>query len=109
VASSYGTKVQDCRKRLRQTQIIGHAWILRAQIIMDQPHADSDSMAADPEVDVDNEDKITKINTRLQGLFCAQFKTLFGTLHGNAMYFVVFCNLINILDQHFCCSPKRQQ
>ena len=44
------------------------------------------------------EDRITKINTRLQGLFGAQFEILFGKLHGNVMYFVIFCNLINILD-----------
>jgi hypothetical protein len=109
VASSYGTEVQDCRKRLRQTQIIGHAWILCAQIIMDQLHADSDSMAAGPEGDVENEDIIIKINISLQGQFDAQFEILIGKLHGNVMYFVVFCNLINILDQHFSCSPKRQQ
>ena len=64
VASSYGSEVQDCRKRPRHTQIIGHAWIFRGQITMDQLHADSDSMAAGPAGDVENEDKITKINTR---------------------------------------------
>jgi hypothetical protein len=98
VTSSYGSEVQDCRKRLCQTQIIGHAWILHAQIIMDQLHADSHSMAAGPEGDVENEEIITKINTRLQGLFGAQFEKLFGKLHGNVTYFVVFCNLMNILD-----------
>ena len=65
---------------------------------MDQLHADSDSMAAGPEGHVENEDIITKINTRLQGLFGAQFQILFGKLHGNVLYFVIFCNLINILD-----------
>ena len=65
VASSYGTEVQDCRKRLRQTQIVGRAWVLHAQIIMDQLHADSDSMAAGPEGDVENEDRVTKVSTRL--------------------------------------------
>ncbi len=61
------------------------------------------------EGDVENEDRITKINTRLQGLFGAQFEILIGKLHGNVMYFVVFCNLINILNQHFSRSPKRRQ
>ncbi len=61
VAPSYGTKVQDCRNRLRHTQIIGSAWILHAQIIMDQLHANSDSMAAGQEGDVENEDIITKV------------------------------------------------
>ena len=98
VASSYGTEVQDCRKRLRQTQIIGHAWVLRAQIIMDQLHVDSNSMAAGPEGDVENEDRVTKVNTSLQGIFGAQFELLFGKLHENVTYFVVFCNLIDILD-----------
>ncbi len=46
-------------------QIIGDAWVLHAQIIMDQLHAESDSMAAGPEGDVENEDRINKINTHL--------------------------------------------
>ena len=98
VASSYGSEVQDCRKRKHQPQIQGSAWVLRAQITMDQLHADSDSMAAGPEGDAENEDRITKINTRLQRLFGAQFEILFGKLLGKVLYFVVFCNLINILD-----------
>jgi hypothetical protein len=67
---------------------------------MDQLHADSDSMAAGPEGDAENEGRITDINTHLQGLFGAQFEKLFGKLNGNVIYFVVFrvCNLINILD-----------
>ncbi len=56
------------------------------QITMDQLHADSDSMAAGPEGDVENEDRITKINTLLQGLFGAQFEILFGKLLGNVMH-----------------------
>ncbi len=98
VASLYGSEVQDCRKRPHQAQIQGNSWVLRAQIIMDQLHADSDSMAAGPEGDVENEDRVTTVNTRLQGLFGAQFEILFGKLHGNVMYFVIFCSLINILD-----------
>ena len=89
VASSYGSEVQDCRKRPRQPQIIGSAWVLRGQITMDRLHADSDSMAAGPEGDAENEDRISKINTRLQGLFGAQFEILFGIkigkLIGNVM------------------------
>jgi hypothetical protein len=98
VASSYGSKVPDCRKRQRSPQIQGNSWVLHGQITMDQLHADSDSIAAGPEGDVENEDRITKINTRLQGLFGAQFEIFFGKLHGNVVYFVFFCNLINILD-----------
>ncbi len=97
VASSYGSEVQDCRKRKHQPQIQGSAWVLRCQITMDQLHSDSDSMAAGLEGNVENEDRITKLNTRLQGLFGAQFEILIGKLHGNVMYFVIFCNLINIL------------
>jgi hypothetical protein len=98
VASSYGSEVQDCRKRPRHPQIIANSWVLLGQITMDQLHADSDSMAAGPEGDAENEDRITKINTRLQRLFGSQFEILFGNLHENVLYFVVFCNLINILD-----------
>ena len=85
VASSYGSEVPDCRKRQRTPQIQGHAWVLRSQITMDKLHADSDSMAAGPEGDAENEDRISKINTRLQGLFGAQFEILFGRLIGNVM------------------------
>ncbi len=60
VASLYGSEVQDCRKRPRQAQIQGNSWVLRAQMIMDQLHAYSDSMAVGPEGDVENEDRITK-------------------------------------------------
>jgi hypothetical protein len=46
-------------------------------------------MAAGSEGDVENEDIITKINNRLQGLFGAQFEISFGKLLGNVMYFVI--------------------
>ncbi len=78
VASSSGSEVQGCRKRQRQPQIQGSSWVLCGQIIMDQLHANSVSMVVGPEGDVENEDRITKINTRLQGLFGAQFEILFG-------------------------------
>ncbi len=65
VASSYGSKVQDCRKRPRQPQIQGNSWVLRSQITIDQLHTNSDWIAAGPEGEFENEDRITKINTRL--------------------------------------------
>ncbi len=88
VASSYGSEVLDCRKHKHQPQIQGDAWDLRCQITMDQLHSDSDSesMAAGLEGDVENEDRNTKINTRLQGLFGAQFEILIGKRHGIVMY-----------------------
>jgi hypothetical protein len=100
VASSYGSEVLDYRKRKHQPQIQEGAWVLCCRITMDQLHSYSDSMAAGLAGAVENEDRINKINTRLQGLFGAQFEILIGKLHGNIMYVVVFCNLINILDQH---------
>jgi hypothetical protein len=97
VASSYGSEPPRCRTA--ESASANHKFKgTHGQITMDQRHADSDSMAAGPEGDVQNEDRITKINTRLQDLFGAQFEILFEKLHGNVLYFVVFCNLINILD-----------
>jgi hypothetical protein len=96
VASSYGSEVQDCRKR--QPQIQGNSWVLRRQITMDKLHADSDSIPAGPEGDVDNEDRVSNINTRLQGLFGVQFEILFEKLMENVMKFVVFGNLKNVMD-----------
>jgi len=98
VASSNVSEVQDCRKRSRQQQIQGSSWVLRGQITIDQLHANSDGMTAVPEGDVENEDRISKLNARLQGLWGAQFKILFGKLSGNVKYFVVFCNFTHIPD-----------
>jgi hypothetical protein len=98
VASLYGSEVPDSRKRSRPPQIQGYAWILRCHVTVDDLHAESDLTAAVPEGDVENEDRISKINTRQQALFGAQFETLFGKMHGIVKYFVIFCNLVNILD-----------
>ena len=76
MASSNVSEVQDCRKRSRQQQIQGSSWVLRGQITIDQLHANSDGMTAVPEGDVENEDRISKLNARLQGLLGAQFKIL---------------------------------
>jgi len=98
VASLYGSEVPDSRKRSRPPQIQGYAWILRCHVTVDDLPAESDLTAAVPEGDVENEDRISKINTRQQALFGAQFETLFGKMHGIVKYFVIFCNLVNILD-----------
>ena len=95
VASSYGSEGQDSRKRPRPPQIQGYAWILSCYITVDD---DSDWTAAGPEGNDENEDKVTKINAYLQRLLGAQFESLFGKMHGNVKYFVIFCNLVNILD-----------
>jgi hypothetical protein len=98
VVSLYGSKVQDCRKRQRQPQIQGNSRVLRGQITIDQLHTNSDWMVAGPEGKIGNEDRITRLHSRLQGLFGAQFEILFGKLFGNVIFFVIFCNSINILD-----------
>ena len=97
VASSDGSKVKACRKRLRQPQIQGNSWVLRANITIDALHTDSDWVAAGTAGDLEN-DRISIINTRLQGLFGSQFEILFGKFLANVVYFAVFCNLIHIID-----------
>jgi hypothetical protein len=97
--STYGSEVQespaqqDCRKRSRQIPIQGNSWVLIAQMT-----ADSDWLTAGSEGDVENEERTAKINAHLQSLFGAQFQILFGELYKIVSYFVIFCNLINILD-----------
>jgi hypothetical protein len=97
--STYGSEVQespaqqDCRKRPRQIPIQGNSWVLIAQMT-----ADSDWLTAGSEDDVENEERTAKINAHLQSLFGAQFQILFGKIHEIVSYFVIFCNLINILD-----------
>ena len=108
VPSSYGSEVQkspaqhesqDCKKRPRQQQIQGTAWALCAQITVDELHAGSAWLMAGSEGDVENEEERTaKINAHLQSLFGDQFQILFGKLREIVSYFVIFCNLINILD-----------
>ncbi len=97
VAASNGTEVQDCTRQ-SQPQIQGNTWVLHGQVTVDQLHAHSNWMAVGLASNVENVDRITKINTLLQHLFGAQFEYLFGKLIENVMYFVVFCNLIDILD-----------
>ena len=89
--STYGSEVQDCRKRPRQKPIQGNSWVLIAQMT-----ADSDWLTAGSEGDVENEEKTAKINAHLQSLFGAQFQILFGELYKIVSYFVILCNLINI-------------
>jgi hypothetical protein len=104
VPSTYGSEVQesqaqqDCRKRPRQLQSQGNSWALRAQITVDQLHAESDGLTGGSEGDVEYEERTAKINVHLQSLFGAQFQILFGKLPEIVSYFVIFCNLINILD-----------
>jgi hypothetical protein len=90
--------VSDCRKRPCTIQIKSAAWVLHGQITVDDLHALSHSMVVDPEDDIDNESEISKMNRYLQILFGAQFEKLFGKMHENVKYFVIFCNLVNILD-----------
>ncbi len=96
--SSHGSEVQDCRKRPRQLQIQGSSWALFAHITVDQRRADSDWLTAGSEGDVENEERTAKINANLPSLFGAQFQIIFGKLRENVSYFVIFCNLLNILD-----------
>jgi hypothetical protein len=96
VASSYGSEVQDCRKRPRQPHIIGNSWVLHGQITMDQLHAYSDSMAAGPEGGVENEDRITKINTH--SIWCPVLNIVWKTPWKRC----VLCGFLQ-LDQHFGC------
>ncbi len=107
VPSSCGSEVQEspaqqesqeCRKCPRQLQIQGNSWALVAQITVDQLHADSDWLMVGSEGDVENEERTAKINAHIQSLFGDQFQILFGKLREIVSYFVIFCNLINILD-----------
>ena len=105
--STYGSEVQespaqhesqDCKKRPRQQQIQGTSWALCAQITVDELHAGSAWLMADSEGDVQNEERTAKINAHIKSLFGDQFQILFGKLRETVSYFVLFCNLINILD-----------
>jgi hypothetical protein len=98
VAPWYGSQVSDCRKRTCTIQIKGAAWVLRGQITVDDLHALSHSTVAGPEDNIENEDEISKKHSHLQILFGVQFEKLFGKMHGNVKYLVIFCNLVNILD-----------
>jgi hypothetical protein len=55
VASSYGSEVQNCRKRPSQPQIQGNAWVLNCRIFTDDFHANADWAATGPDGDVEME------------------------------------------------------
>ncbi len=104
VPSSYGSEVQesqqDCRKRPRQLQIQGNSWVLRAQITVDQLHADSDWLTVGSEGDVENEEKTAKINAHgsppAESILVPSFK--FYLENFVKSFCILFSATINISD-----------
>ena len=93
-ASSHESELPDTRKPRLNKPIQGKAWILRGEITTTLLHNDSASMDCD---DDDEEAKIQNIKSQTAAALGATFEILFGGIHPHVKYFVLFCNLVNIL------------
>ena len=74
-------------KRPRTTQLIGMAWVLRGEITINLNQLLSDSFDA----------KVQNTKSQLQAALGAKFENLFGKMWSIVSYFVIFCNLSQIL------------
>ena len=84
-------------KRTRQTQIRGKTWVFRGEINTNMQQYDSDHDNIDTVV---NEETplFRSIKSQLHAALGSKFEIMFGNLFSSVSYFVIFCNLINILD-----------
>ena len=74
-------------KRPHSTQIVGMAWVLRGEITINLNQLLSDSFDA----------KVQDTKSQLQAALGAKFENLFGKMWSIVSYFVIFCNLSQIL------------
>ena len=96
-ASSNESEMQDTpdtRKRRRNEQIKGKAWILRGEITTTLLHNDSASM---DDCNNDEETKVQNTKAQTEAALGATFEILFGKKHPDVKYVIFFCNLVNIL------------
>ena len=96
-ASSLAPHLQGRPKRTRPTQIRGKTWVLRGEINTNTLQYDSDHDTIDTVV---NEETplFRSIKSQLHAALGSKFEIMFGNLFSSVSYFVIFCNLINILD-----------
>ena len=85
LASSLASHLQGRPKRQRSTQIVGKAWVLDGEITINQLLSDSFDA------------KVQNTKSQLQATLGAKFETLFQKMCSEVSYFVIFCNLFNIL------------
>jgi hypothetical protein len=104
-ASSHESELSDPRKRRRNEQIQGKAWILRGEITTTLLHNDSASMHCDN----DEEAKVQNTKSQTEAALEATFEILFGKKHPDVKYFIFFCNLVNILHAGPAAALQQQQ
>jgi hypothetical protein len=85
LVSSLASHLQGRPKRQRPAQIVGKAWVLHGEITINQSL--SDSLDA----------KVQNTKSQLQATLGAKFENLFEKMCSEVSYFVIFCNLFNIL------------
>jgi hypothetical protein len=93
--ASHDFYLQGTPKRLRPTQQMrGKTWVFRGEVTTNMLHNDSDH-----DTEEDEETPLFRtIKSQLQAALGAKFENMFGKLFNSVSYFVLFCNLVNILD-----------
>ena len=85
--SAISSLVSEPKRPRTTTQIIGMAWVLRGEITINLNQLLSDSFDA----------KVQDTKSQLQAALGAKFENLFGKMWSIVSYFVIFCNLSQIL------------
>ncbi len=96
VASSHDSELSDTRKRRRNKQIQGRAWILQGEITTNLFHNDLDPASIDVDAN-DEEAKVQSTKSLTEAALGAKFEILFRKMHPHVNFFVFFGNLVNIL------------
>jgi hypothetical protein len=86
----------DTRKRRRNKQILGRAWIIRGEITTNLLHNDSGPASMDGDADAE-EAKVQNTESLTEAALGAKFEILFHKMLPHVNYFVFFGNLVNIL------------
>ena len=91
-ASSHESELPDSRKRRRNIQIQGRAWVLHGNITTNLLHNDFMDGNAD-----DDDAKVQNTKSQIEAALGTKFENLFQKMLPCVKYFVLFCNLVNVL------------
>ncbi len=91
-------------KKPRTIQIRGGVWVLRGEITTNLLH-NYTSLDGDGQ-DADDDAKVQNTKSQIESALDAKFEGLFEKMLGNIKYFVLLCNLVQILQDGHAAATK---
>ena len=82
-ASSHESDVPDSRKRRRNIQISGRAWVLRGEITINLLHNDSGQASMDGDADYDSELEIQNTKFQIEAALGTKFEYIKRCCHAS--------------------------